>query len=437
LLPLGAGSAITAYGHGHRLIAGVVCSGLALGAWLLILTGERSAWFGLGIAVVSAVLYVAGAPGRHLVWRWTGWAWSSLLALLFGLYVLFMARPETLACIGLLSVPTLGEHAMLWRQMIGLAGDYVFTGSGLGMTPMVASTYLFLLHVPLYYHAHNTLIQIALEQGVFGALAFAGMTLATLAMVMEMRNRKQLRLLGACGLASLVVVAVHGLLDSELYASAWAPVAFLPYGIIWGLSAMGRQAKGGRMRNSRRLSGTAWGFAALAVGAAVAGTVWVGLGGRSAWYTNVGAIDQTRIELSVYRWPEWPLQDNVRRQYATALEPALDAYRAALAEDPENGRAHRRIGQIALSQGDYALAHQHLLAAYEAHSENRAVRQLLGESYALMGGTLQAVELWRTIDVSQGQLDLRRIWHESLGEQEATTNMKEAIAVYERNLAVP
>jgi predicted Zn-dependent protease len=113
---------------------------------------------------------------------------------------------------------------------------------------------------------------------------------------------------------------------------------------------------------------------------------------KSMVQANLGALLQTRAELSAYRWPAYPLQDALRRQApvslpAVDLAPAIARYRAALALDLTNAAANRRLGQIELSQGDYVAAQAHLEAAYRTAPGQQATRQLLGESYAIAGRT--------------------------------------------------
>jgi predicted Zn-dependent protease len=108
------------------------------------------------------------------------------------------------------------------------------------------------------------------------------------------------------------------------------------------------------------------------------------------------------------------------------LGPAIARYRAALALDPDNAAANRRLGQIELSLGQYEAAWGHLEAAYASAPQQRATRQLLGEAYAIAGDVGRAAALWRTVDVSQGQLSLRAWWYEQIGERENARLVREA-----------
>jgi hypothetical protein len=57
-----------------------------------------------------------------------------------------------------------------------------------------------------------------------------------------------------------------------------------------------------------------------------------------------------------------------------------------------------------------------LATAYAAAPEQRATRQLLGESYAVNGKVDEAAALWQTVDVTLGQLGLREGWYELIGD---------------------
>ncbi len=134
---------------------------------------------------------------------------------------------------------------------------------------------------------------------------------------------------------------------------------------------------------------------------------------RAAWQANLGALAQSQAELGIYEWPQWPYQDALRRNPAVDLDGAIARYQAALALDPANVTANRRLGQIALSRGDLTAAQGWLEAAYAAAPDERATRMLLGELYALHGDVARAQPLLAGVNGEQGQFDARRWW---LGE---------------------
>ena len=195
-----------------------------------------------------------------------------------------------------------------------------------------------------------------------------------------------------------------------------ALVLFLPVGFALAIDPGSKRARRGWLD---------WPLVVASV--AIAGLTLVVFlpSGRSALQANLGAVAQTRAELSRYTWPEWPLQDELRRSPEIDLEPAIARYQAALAANPNNASANRRLGQIELARGDYASARTHVEAAYATASSYRATRQLLGELYAIDGASERAAELLSTVDTSLNQLDLRVFWYSHIGEQEKADRLKQ------------
>jgi predicted Zn-dependent protease len=142
----------------------------------------------------------------------------------------------------------------------------------------------------------------------------------------------------------------------------------------------------------------------------------------------LGAVAQTRAELSVYSWPEWPIQDEVRRTGAVSLTETINHYQAALALDPSNSTAHRRLGQIELSLGDYAVAQHHLEVAFAQSPHQRVTRQLLGEAYAVTGHVGQAAMTWQDVNIPANRLQLRGWWYRHIGAKQEAMWIAEAIA---------
>jgi len=196
------------------------------------------------------------------------------------------------------------------------------------------------------------------------------------------------------------------------------PVMFIP------LALLIRPAESNVARRSFQPALAVWSAAAV-----VLVVVLITPAGRAALEADWGAVRQTRAELSVYRWPEIPIQDVLRQNSQGEIATVEGIYQQAINIDPGNVTAQWRLGQIDLAQRQYTEACQHLAAAYAAAPERRAIRQLLGECDALNGQVDQAVALWSTIDTSEDQLDLRLWWYETyLGDAADTSRLNLAIA---------
>jgi tetratricopeptide (TPR) repeat protein len=156
------------------------------------------------------------------------------------------------------------------------------------------------------------------------------------------------------------------------------------------------------------------------------GVAWAIPVSRAAWFANLGALSQTRAELAVYHWPEWGSQDELRRSGRIDLKPAIELYEQALAFDKTNATANRRMGQIEFALGEYDAACGNIQIAYKVAPYQRATRQFLGECYAITGQIDRAAELWRSIDLGQGQLTVRWASYASLNDKERAARIEQA-----------
>jgi hypothetical protein len=401
---------------GLRAIGGLLVAVSFAG---LLLTASRGAW--VALAVVGAAWLICAVPRRQRekAWgrRWPRQVWPVLA----GLALAMLATGGALAWSwGPLLAP--GGRADLLRNSIDLALDTPFTGIGLGkgIFQMAYSSYVLMLHVGHTIHSHVLPLNIWLEQGLLGLAACVWL------LVGAARARYASAAWRAAGLASLGVILLHGLVDDPFYGSRGVVLLFIP------LAVLAREdLRAAEQTQAWQARGLGWkgGVAVGALAAAAVLSLALLPPVRAAFQANLGALSQTRAELSVYRWPEWPLQDAVRLSPEVNLEPAVARYRVALALDPANPTANRRLGQIERSRGEYDAARAHLEAAEAAAPGQRATRQLLGEAYAISGDPARAAAMWQGIDLDQGQISLRVWWYEHAGEKQRAAGLLEAEAL--------
>ena len=345
-------------------------------------------------------------------------------------------------------------RAQLLMDSLALAWDTAFTGIGLGGFQMAFSSYILLLHVGHTFHSHNLFLNVWLEQGLLGLAALVWLLGAAVVAWRRVRRLgdSQGKAWATAALAAIAVIAVHGMVDDAFYGSRGVLLLFVPFALL-------TRAQGDAVWSAyepptlTQVLASRNGFIAAA---ALAIALLLGLTPpvRSQFQANLGALSQTRAELSVYEWPTWPIQDALRRAPVAAatgpghgqdspggaptdsgagapvdLGPAIGHFEAALAIDPYNAVASRRLGQIALSRGDYPTAVALLTTAYYNGYTNRAARQLYGEILAIEGRTDEAAAVWRTVDVSAGQLDARVWWYESIGEMEKAGAVRDAAGI--------
>lgn len=406
--------------RGARRSALLLAVGLAASAvtlFGLLMTTSRGAWLGLVGAAALAFLWGATGlvsrdnPGRR-AWLLLGMVGVVLVAAV-GVGLIWPQAP-TLLIEALPGAGTGLDRIELARKTLPLVRDYAFVGAGLDGFQMLYSTYVLLIHVGFTVHSHNLFLNVAVEQGL-PALVMLVWMWALMAAALWKRARRSpgsLGLLGAAAL-SLVVLLIHGLVDDVLYGSRAVLLLFVPLALA-----------AAELRRSDRLpSRAAWALPLAMV--LLLGLALVFRGPILAQaLANLGAVRQSQIELGAYSWPEWPIQDALRR--ATDLREPVGYFERALALDAGNTTANRRLGQIELSLGEYEEALQHLDAAYEAEPWSPTTRQLYGEALIANGRVEEGAALWSTVGQDLGQLEARVYWYGSIDDAERAAWIEQA-----------
>jgi hypothetical protein len=432
LLPIGAGGGVWAWRRGRRALGLAAAPACLLAAAALLLTASRGAWLGLAAGGAIALAVQAAPAGRPSAIVRTVALVLVLLLVAAPLLAAVAAGPAVDRVFGSVSAPGLAlTRPAIWRDALALIGDTPFTGSGLGGTAMIYSSYALLIHAPFITQVHNLLLQIAVEQGLPGlAVCLVLLAAALWGLLAGAPSGGSARALWLASLVSLVALAVHGAVDAALYASKAAPTFFLPLGMAFG-AAMGLDGRlapsAGRPADRGGRSSRLWGARGwAALGLAGAAALLLLPGSQAAFQANLGAVAQARAELAAFRPPETPIQDALRRDGTVDLAPAEARYRAALALDPANVTANRRLGQIELSRGEHEAARGHLAAAYAAAPGQRGTRLLLGESYAAAGDVTEAARLWSGLEGTDVALAERAWWYGFLGQPESAEAIRQA-----------
>jgi hypothetical protein len=418
------------------ILALALCGAIGLG---LLLSSSRGAWLALGVALaLGTALYIARS-----VFHWLGhhrpalqrWVRLGLVMVLLVMALAFaLAWPGGIwTALGNLPGPnTAAPRAEMQGRSLVLVHDYAVLGAGLDSFMMLYSTYALLTHVGYIQYSHNLFLDVAIEQGlpsllmlVLSWLLFAVAVWRMLWRSPESQGRPQGEssspdgggLLAAAGL-SLVVTLVHGMGDDVYYASWAVLLLFLPLAFAVPFLAPAGQPSAGRR-------GWRW---VLALAAGLGLLLALVLVWRkpllSLVHSNLGTVQQSRAELSQYTWPEWPIQDALRREID--LGRPLAEFERALTLDPGNASASRRLGQIELSLAEYEEALAHLEVAYAAESWSPTTRQLYGEALIVNGFVAEGQALWATLASEEGQLQARTFWYEYIGDEERAAWIRQA-----------
>jgi O-antigen ligase len=403
LLPLSPGLATEAKSaSGERRWSWTVW-GLGTGAVMalgLLLTVSRGAWVGvIGGLALGAAWWLAGrwVRGRRRVEAFVA---LIVVGALVGAVSVLLIPPLRAATLGSQAAANRGG---IFSEAALLVRDYPFTGSGLGSFPLVHSTYALMIHVPILTHAHAMLLDVAIEQGVLGAVAMA-VVLGGAAWLglRALANAEQARPHLAVGLLSLAILIVHSLADDLLYSSRGMLLLWVPAGLV--IAAWRGRGDGETGRRGERGWGRKWRLTVAAVGALVV-LVLIGRPLAVLWYANLGAVAQTRAELPHYDYNHFdnPSLDQIRqREDLSAAEGYFDR---ALALDPGQVTARTRLAQIALGRGEYQAALEHAQAAWEAGHRDRVARLVLGDALVAQGSLEEAAVAVRGLDWAEMRLD--------------------------------
>ncbi len=408
-IPLTAALAAEAWKQRRTWLA-VLAGLLALiGLAELMLTSSRGAW--LGLAGALGLLLLAWIQRRWLgqpkaaAAFWLGWLALALIAALAlaqaGLLDRLLGQiPDTTG--------SLHSRTVLWKQGVLLARDYTFTGIGLLSFPMVFSIYTLLIHPVFISHTHNTYLQVLVEQGWPGFLALLGLGLAGLRWAWALIRRSSVPLLAWGGLVTLSAVALHGLVDVTLYLSRTLPLV----GLVAGLLASEYESEPLRMGRRKKILVPAAALAILVVGA----IFWRPL--AAAAYANLGAVEQTRLELGQYD-PEHfdaPTLDKIRQEID--LSTAEAAFHQAQALAP-NLTAWQRLAEIALSRGQYAAALDGMQAAWQNGARDEVTRLLYGDALVANGQLEAAARTVGGLAWAEGRLMFQAYYRYTLGKDVA------------------
>jgi len=223
-----------------------ILAGLAAAAMLgvLILTKSRGGLMALGAALL--VLAV-------LRWR-RGWLVAPLVALAAGLAIWRLGPTQVVDALATTqSLGGLEGRLEVWSRAVFMAQDFPFTGIGMGTFSQVANAmYPFFLAGPDadIPHAHNLFLQVAVDLGLPGLVAWLALFLLACAAAWRVYRQgwavgQSARLpylagLGAGLLAGQVALAVHGLLDAVTWGTRPAVIVWALWGTAmaaYGLTA--------------------------------------------------------------------------------------------------------------------------------------------------------------------------------------------------------
>ncbi len=401
LLPL----AVALFLSSRKLPLKILCAFvIVVMLYAVFLTFSRGAWIGLGTA---AALVLALALASRLPRDLAMAAIVAIVVLAAGGVVFVLAGGIERLPFLQSTVAAAESRLTLYRNALYLASDYAYTGIGLGDTfAMVYSRYSLLIFVPFLTYAHNLFLSVWLGQGLLGLLALAGIVVTFYVLVARVTRRAAPDALFHGAWLGVTATLVHGLTDSRQYIeSPWAmPALFIALGLTAALGRLAlREQPFERPRLAVRLAVPVV-IGAAAVVAALALNVPL----RALWAANQGAVDETHAELA-------PGLDETRR--AELRESAIQHYQAALALDPGQPNASRRLGNLYVALERYDEAVPLLERAAAAEPEYPGAVKGLGLAYVWVGRTEDAARTLARLDNRRDIVNELYTWSAFQGEQ--------------------
>ena len=342
------------FGRARKLRLAGALSALAL-AIIFPLTQAVQALLGIGVALAFLA-----------IWR-TRWSLLGLLPLV-GLLGWALARYDLrplaarLLSTGDLAGIGVALRLDMWARALAMIRDMPFTGIGLNNFQAIQWNFYPGFLLGQEPHAHNLFLQVALDLGLPGLMAFLWLIIA--AMVMAARAY---RLTADRDGRALIVGLVAGLLaylGAGLIDCPWASKPGLLLWVLLGMLAAlyGLSGAATQERTSRRPAGLR--YRRLAPALAPVLLVLTALVAGNSWDTNRGSIEGHKALLA-------------------ARTAGANADPAALAEAA--GHLARGLGSGARSASGSASAYSLLGSLYAWQGDDRAALEAFGQQVALDG----------------------------------------------------
>lgn len=132
------------------------------------------------------------------------------------------------------------QRVEIWSRALYIIQDFPFTGAGANTYPQIVNVLypLFLVSPTVVIpHAHNLLLQVAIDLGIPGLIAFMSIVLGVCFSAAWCIHRSAAdpirRVTAWAGIASLVAMLIHGMVDATAWIIGWgAPLPWLIFGLL-------------------------------------------------------------------------------------------------------------------------------------------------------------------------------------------------------------
>ena len=308
----------------------------------------------------------------------------------------------------------------LYRNSLSLFQDFLFTGGGLATFAGLYSRYILVIPYYFFGYAHNLYLDLALEQGLFGILAFLAIYVGCIWLLIS--NGLPSSFHWAI-LTSLIVIGLHGILDDALYGMQGTPFLFLSAGLavasVPHLDSELRYSqsflKAGLPKKSSHI------FIVLAIVVILVVILFV-KPVSARWYANLGSVQMARAELPGFPTGQW--EDNSK---LIALASSEQHFERALQLSHNDVTANYHLGLITMLRRNYPLAIDYLKDAFNKDPEHRGIRKNLSYSFVWTGQFDRALPLLQTIPESRNEMDVYSWWWGTQGRIDLAENAQSMV----------
>jgi hypothetical protein len=405
-----------------------VAASLASVSFVLMLaglwaSGERSAWLGAGVSLLSilaaATLGNDSGPARRP--RLSRTAGFLLLIGTVTVVAVVAAWAASVRWPDVLENARAAERLALSRNTLRLAGDFLLTGGGLASFPGLYSRYVLLIPVLFTTTSHNLYLDLLTELGAAGLASFAALACGSLWLLRTRGLRPPsvhdpVARLPAAALGSIAALVVMGLMEDPLFATQGLGFLLLPFGMAAAVVGEPVTSKAERSTASlrsvprARITRYAWLFAGAIAALLLAGFHRQAL---SAGLANVGSVLLAQTELR--GWPT--AEDNgVAPSEGRTLAGSLLSQAVAL--DPGILSANYRLGLMAMDDRDFVRAQYSLKTAMANDPGHRGVRKALAYDLTWLGALDEARPLFEGIPEASQELGVYAWWWGTQGRDD-------------------
>lgn len=203
---------------GNFFFFGVITFGL-IG---LALSVSRGATLGVLAALVVVSLFS----------RWKKWLWTGLVALALVVVVVPQTRNEAQSVLFGQDVSA-DVHVVMWNGAMRIIADRPLLGTGLASFPLVYDQYKEPAHTEYFPNPDNLVLTLWIEMGIAGLLIFGWIIISYFVETKKLLATHRAYAVGL--IAAMVVLLVHGLVDTPYFKNDLAVVFWTLAGVVISL----------------------------------------------------------------------------------------------------------------------------------------------------------------------------------------------------------